>query len=251
MTERKDREKAYHNNAFKQGTRKSADKYYTIHKVSFDELTQKLELYGRDKNVLEYGCGPGSHSFILAAYAQKVVSVDISDYAIKKAQQLAEEKKLHNLSFVVMDAEDLEFDKETFDMIYGNAILHHLNLEKAFKEIERVLKTGGKAFFYEPLGHNFFINVYRRLTPRMRTVDEHPLLMKDINYFKKYFKKVHITYYHFTTLLAVPFRNLKIYDSILTIFHRTDVFLFRYIPFLRRYAWYCVIEIEKVPLRDC
>jgi len=245
MTERLQREKQYHNTAFSEGVRKSADKYYAVHKISFEELSALLEKYGKGKKVLEYGCGPGSHSFILARYADTVTSVDISDYAINNASKLALEKGLNNLSFIEMDAENLQFEAQSFDLVYGNAILHHLNLEKAFCEIDRVLKKGGKAFFYEPLGHNFFINIYRKLTPRMRTVDEHPLTMKDITFVKTFFKIADVRYYHLTTILAVPFRNLRGYHTLLRFLHKTDRFLFGLLPFIQKYAWYCVIEISK------
>lgn len=38
--------------------------------------------------------------------------------------------------------------------------------------------------FSEPLGHNPIINWYRNRTPEMRTEDEHPLLIKDIEFAK-------------------------------------------------------------------
>ncbi len=245
MTERLQREKQYHNTAFSEGVRKSADKYYAVHKISFEALAALLEKYGTRKNVLEYGCGPGSHSFILAQYANTVTSVDISDYAINNACRLAQEMGLNNLKFIEMDAENLSFESESFDLIYGNAILHHLNLEKAFCEIDRVLKKGGKAFFYEPLGHNVFINIYRKLTPRMRTVDEHPLTTRDIDFVKAFFKISTVKYYHLTTIFAVPFRNFRCYNGLLKLLDKTDRFIFGLMPCIRKYAWYCVIEISK------
>ena len=240
-----EREKEYHNVAFSEGIRKSADKYYTIHTISFQQLYKKLRLYGEGKDVLEYGCGPASHSFLLAQYAKTVMSIDISDFAINTSKQLAEKEQIKNLQFSVMNAEQLSFEANSFDMIFGNAIIHHLDLEKSFSEINRVLRPGGKAFFYEPLGHNFFINLYRRLTPRMRTVDEHPLKANDIEFIKKYFKDTEVHYYHLTTLLAIPMRNMKSYNRIIRFFHHIDAFLFKALPFCKRYAWYCIIDITK------
>jgi len=245
MSDRLKREKEYHNTAFSKGTRKKADKYYSIHNISYAILANKLEAHGYNKDVLEYGCGPGSHSFVLASYAKTVTSIDISDFAINNAQTKAEKENIKNLSFVEMDAENLKFNNETFDLIYGNAIIHHLNLKKSFPEIQRVLKKGGRAYFYEPLGHNIFINLYRKLTPRMRTVDEHPLLTKDINYAQNFFDSVNVQYFHLSTLLAVPFRNTKSYNKILKCLHGFDNFLFKVFPFLKKQAWYCVIEVEK------
>jgi len=51
-----------------------------------------------------------------------------------------------------MNAEELKFADDYFDIVCGGAILHHLDLNKALSEIARVLKPDGKAIFVEPLG---------------------------------------------------------------------------------------------------
>ena len=56
--------------------------------------------------------------------------------------------------FHLMDAHNLEFEDESFDFVYGCAILHHLDYNRALDEICRVLKPGGKILFAEPLGIN-------------------------------------------------------------------------------------------------
>ena len=53
-----------------------------------------------------------------------------------------------------MDAHDLQFEDGTFDFVYGDAILHHLNMVPALDEIFRVLKPNGKILFVEPLDVN-------------------------------------------------------------------------------------------------
>jgi ubiquinone/menaquinone biosynthesis C-methylase UbiE len=46
------------------------------------------------------------------------------------------------------DAAELPFDDESFDLVLGHAVLHHLpDLPRAFSEFERVLKPGGTLFF--------------------------------------------------------------------------------------------------------
>src|SRR6516162_6993667 len=56
--------------------------------------------------------------------------------------------------FRKMDAHALEFADASLDMIFGVAILHHLDLARAMQEIHRVLRVGGKILFVEPLRHN-------------------------------------------------------------------------------------------------
>src|SRR5207244_12887674 len=46
------------------------------------------------------------------------------------------------------DAESLPFVEESFDLVLGHAVLHHLpDLERAFVEFHRVLKPGGRVVF--------------------------------------------------------------------------------------------------------
>src|SRR5215472_11918715 len=77
--------------------------------------------------------------------------------------------------FRKMDAHDLEFATGSLDMVFGVAILHHLEFACAMREIHRVLRDGGKIVFVEPLRHNPVARVVRWLTPYARTPDELPL----------------------------------------------------------------------------
>lgn len=140
-------------------------------------MTNFLKTNAEGKSVLEYGCGTGSLiNLSLGARAKKTTGIDISEVVIGQAKQKYEkEVATGKVSFQVMDAEALEFSDSTFDLICGKSILHHLDLQKCYTEISRVLKSEGKAIFLEPLGHNPIINLYRKVTPKLRTVDEHPL----------------------------------------------------------------------------
>jgi len=243
------KEKDFHNQSFNQdeneeylGRRK---KFYSID-FNIRNTYQNLLLANSPNNtILEYGCGPGSYSFILAQNkAKKVIGIDISEVAIEKAKKTAQEKNLaNNTEFIVMNAEELDFNNNYFDMICGTAILHHLDLEKSFKELSRVLKSGGRAIFIEPLGHNLFINLYRKLTPSMRTEDEHPLLQKDLDKIKKYFPNAKFQYFYLITLLAFPFRKLPGFKLLVKFLDILDKILFTVFPFLRKYAWQVIIQI--------
>ena len=77
--------------------------------------------------------------------------------------------------FLLMDANNLDFEDNTFDVVYGGGILHHLQFERALDEVRRVLKPGGAMVFEEPLNVNPVGKLVRLLTPRARTEDEQPL----------------------------------------------------------------------------
>jgi SAM-dependent methyltransferase len=59
---------------------------------------------------------------------------------------------LEDVSTVVTEAEVLPFEDESFDLVFGHAVLHHIpDLDEAFAEFRRVLRPGGMiAFAGEP-----------------------------------------------------------------------------------------------------
>ena len=48
----------------------------------------------------------------------------------------------------VADAEQIPYDDDTFDLVVGHAVLHHIpDVELAMREVLRVLKPGGRFVF--------------------------------------------------------------------------------------------------------
>ena len=235
------KEKEFHNIRFEKETRNSLNKYYSISHLIDTYFKDKLESITKGKRVLEYGCGLGSESFELIKIASEVHAIDISDVAIAKAKKIAAKDGINNIFFYVMDAEKLDFEDNYFDVIFGSAILHHLDLKTAYSELSRVLKPNGILLFKEPLGHNIFINLFRRLTMHLRTEDEHPLLMRDIDLLDKYFETKEVMYFFLTSLFAVIFRNRKSFEKISYLLNKINQKLFKF-NFFKSQAWMVVLE---------
>lgn len=150
---------------------------------------------------------------------------------------------------MVMDCENLGFRKCRFDYIYGKAILHHLNMERALKEIRRVLRHGGKGIFIEPMGMNPMINIYRKLSPGRRTRYEKPLDGKDFQMIENAgFTNVEHREFNLVSNIGVFLGSLggrkgKIlkYESMRAV----DRFLLGNLPYLRKYCWNTVISLTK------
>ncbi|HVU06746.1 MAG TPA: class I SAM-dependent methyltransferase [Candidatus Paceibacterota bacterium] len=106
----------------------------------------------RGDNILDLACGQGFFSHALAAEGARVTGVDIAPELIDIARTHA----MHNQEFFVSSADDLRaFRDKSFDAAL--CILAIQNIEsmgKAFKEVARVLKTGGK--FVLVLNHPAF-----------------------------------------------------------------------------------------------
>ena len=198
-----------------------------------------------DKHVLEYGCGLGQMTSLLAKNSAKVTSFDLSINSIrvtKKRAQLNEVEE--NIELAVSAGESLPFASESFDIIFGKAILHHLNVDLGWHDLYRMLKPGGKAVFIEPMGMNPLLNFsrdhlpYAHKNPRGADI---PLTYDDINAWGKGFKQFQ---YREVQLLSMLERGLGRRIRMLPL-RKIDAFLLRRFPFLRKYCRYVVIYLVK------
>ena len=247
------REAAFHD-ALLESDGRPADRFYAVNGRSWtsycDLLVQEVERLsapGRPARVLEYGCGIGSFSSrVLAEHGFGATGIDISPLGVAAAEEYAAASFPEvGCEYHVMDAERLEFPDDSFDVVCGNGILHHLDLDRAYGQIARVLDPVGSAVFTEPLGHNPLINLYRRLTPEQRTADEHPLRMSDVRLAREHFAGVEVRFFHLLALLAIPFAERRVFDPLLAGLDRADALVVHHRSPLRRYAWFAVLKLSR------
>jgi SAM-dependent methyltransferase len=243
--QRKASEREFHDHRYADETRAGVDKYYAVIRASYEDFRSSVRVVAPGADLLEYGCGAEPHAVVVGGEAASVRGFDISPVAVEQAQTAAREAGLADAEFRVMDGEALDYPDDSFDVVYGSAVIHHLDLDRAFAEIVRVLRPGGRAIFLEPLGHNPAINLYRRRTPALRTPDEHPLTDGDLKLARSFFAATDYRFYHLFSLAAVPFRDTRAFDRLLSGLDAVDRTLFRVVPPARRLAWYAVLELER------
>jgi len=101
---------------------------------------------GKQSKVLEIGCNTGFASVNIAYFSGcKVIGIDINEESIKLAKQYAKRNGLEKLvEFRVGNAENLDFENETFDLVWLSNVLSFVkNKEAVISECLRVLKLGG------------------------------------------------------------------------------------------------------------
>ncbi len=222
-------------------------KYYAVATPSETAFTDWLFSRCAGKDVLDFACGDGRYSRLLAHGGARVVGIDISDVSVENCRRRAEEEGIADrATFQVMDCEQLEFADGTFDIVCESGALHHLDLKAAMREIARVLKPTGEAICLEAVGHNPIIQAYRRLTPHLRTKyeTEHILRMRDVAMMRELFGRVDVRFFHLASLLAVPFRNTPLFEPLRRTLDSLDSVLTR-IPGVREQSWIMILFLSE------
>jgi cyclopropane fatty-acyl-phospholipid synthase-like methyltransferase len=94
----------------------------------------------KSRNILDVGCGTGSHALILAKHGCSVVGIDISKMMVEKARTKAKKEKT-DVQFYVQDMRKMQLDKE-FDCAISmfGAIGYILTYEDLVKVLSRLKK---------------------------------------------------------------------------------------------------------------
>src|SRR5262245_38046980 len=99
--------------------------------------------------VLDYGSGHGMAAVVLARRGARVTAFDLSVGYLDESRRRAVANGF-SIQFVQADGHRLPFADASFARIWGNAVLHHLDIAQAGAELRRVLQPGGRAVFCEP-----------------------------------------------------------------------------------------------------
>ena len=220
---------------------------------AFDTVVEAmLGFLGRNRTeiVLDMGCGEGKETLTLAQAGYVVIGTDLSLVQLDRARErLALFAPDATVLFVQANAEELPFADGTFQAIHGKAILHHLDLRYAAKEIGRILSTGGRATFAEPLADHPLIQLGRLLTPKLRTADERPMSYQELADFGRFFPDSHIDQAFLVAPLSFLVRLLpageKKFGRILPWMHAIDRQIFGRIPTLKKRAWYAWVNLSQ------
>jgi SAM-dependent methyltransferase len=222
-------------------------KWYSVTEPSRRYIDGWIAAHARGRAFLDYACGSGGVTLRAArAGASISVGLDISDESIRLARVNAERQGLTSVaSFVQGDCEATEFPDASFDCIICSGMLHHLDLDRAYPELRRILRPGGSILCIEALAHNPIIQAYRNRTPELRTEWEssHILGVPDAIRARRWFRLGEMRFWHLFDLVSVPMRGSPAAAPIQAVGRIADSVLLR-IPGLRRMAWQFTFVLE-------
>jgi ubiquinone/menaquinone biosynthesis C-methylase UbiE len=222
----------------------------------FFQLAPSARLYAlgllgslKAKKVLDLACGVGFSSLELAQAGAEVIALDLSEQGLKITRQRAKAKKA-NITPLRSSVEQLPFADNSFDLIFAQNFLMHVSVETVGKECYRVLKPGGRVVFTEPLAHHPLVKLYRKFfseykdtAPRWTTLAD---MQKLAATFPTGASKLKQFYFlsAVASLSAIQKRPLLL-QALFGVSSRVDNLLQNTLPFLRRYYWVAVMELEK------
>ena len=222
--------------------------YWYVYQVLQDEFRSS------EQRALDFGCGPGDSSILLAKIGYNVTGFDISSENVRNAQALAAKYGCADRTdFSIQAAESLNYPDSSFDVVCGIDILHHIEIEQAVMEAQRVLKPGGLAVFKEWVEAPLFDKLREsrlmlHLFPREASLenhithDERKLNTAEVEFIKGAFREAHLQRFHLMMRLSRLVGNSF---SVATGLSKIDQRMMSLFPFTRPYAGSVVFVLRK------
>lgn len=193
--------------------------------------------------VLEICCHDGEFGTILARLGAQVDSIDIAAPLVEQARRRAHVNGVADrLRPTVMSVHEMGFPDATFDVVFGKASLHHLDLRAARDEIHRVLRPGGVGVFSEPIVLWPALRRLRELVPvplDADSPDERPLSSADLDGFCEPFAERRE---HYSRMLG---RLDRVVPGARFMLRRVDRSLLGALPAMRVAAGVCTFKVVR------
>jgi SAM-dependent methyltransferase len=199
------------------------------------------------KRIVDFGCGSGANTALLANRGAHVWAIDISEELLRLGQRrLAVSGRAGAATFIAGSAHDLPFPDNSIDVVFGIAILHHLHLDLVAKEVLRVLRPGGRAIFQEPVRNSPVLRFVRKLIP-YRAPDvspyERPLLDEELARFAAGFSRWSVRAFGLPHVQVG--QVLPVVRNYWQALYACDRWMLARAPWLARYAAIRVISLTK------
>lgn len=130
-------------------------KHFEEHEGNFknkeyiDYVISELQPKTEDK-VLETAAGTGICAREISPFVKSVTCVDLTPAMLKKGKENADKEGIDNITFILGDVNELPFSDNSFDIVLSRLAFHHFyDTNKAFSQMARVLKKGGKFVYID------------------------------------------------------------------------------------------------------
>jgi len=222
----------------------SNHRFYRTATLSREYFFDWVRRNSAGRTVLDFACGDGDVALrAAAAGARLAIGIDISGVSVQNARRASAERGLTDKTFFLRaDCEDTGLPPSSVDVVICAGVLHHLDVRRAFPEIQRILAPGGRVIAFEALDYNPLIKLYRNRNAHQRTEWEkaHILSLREVRLAREYFDVGEIRYFHMASIAGVWLPGL------LPLLNGVDRVLTR-IPGVQLMSWMFTFELLSKP----
>jgi SAM-dependent methyltransferase len=253
--ERLNREQTFWDDTYRPGSRNHR-KYLW---VKYVEETSHIAAYFNtllrgftNQRILSIGGGVDRVAVRLAQAGNYVTSLDVSPVAIASTLELARRASVADrVTGVVGSGETLPFGPATFDVVICKRALHHMDVPRAVRAVQRVLADGGAFFAEEPVCLNRLLRWMHKKLPFHPeipiTADERELAQPDLELIGQTFRQTHV--HHFDLFaresLAYLLWRCGLSRLLPTLGRLDDLLLNRLATPLRTLGGYVIVQALK------
>ena len=221
--------------------------------INGNEIECALKLLGtgdlHGRRILDYCCGIGRTAIYFALRGAEVCAFDASAQAIDIARESAKLSGVEGkIEFAAMDAQDLEYETNSFDAVFCQSALHIIiDYARCASELERVLKPGGRVVFCEEaLGHNILLKPIRWMRRlKYRSCGGRALTHDDIQSFGRGFSETNMHYFNLFSQVKSLFGESarhRLIKPALRSLDALDQQVLKLMPSMKRFCGKVVVE---------
>ena len=138
--------------------------------------------FGKGANLLEVGCANGPYTFEFARLGFKMTGLDLSERNIEEANKRAKINTVHDIKFIVGDAENLSFQNNTFEGIISLSTLRYVpSPQKAINEMYRAVQKGKNIVIDFPNKRSPWFNCLKPWLMGKKHIHDHQYTTNEIN----------------------------------------------------------------------
>lgn len=229
--------------------RRPWNSYWRLYQIVADAFE------GPSQRLLDFGCGMGHASMLYARIGYRVSGFDVCEENLEQCRRNASRYGFADRTdFSIQAAEDLEYPDDTFDVVAGLDILHHVEVDAALRQARRVLKPGGIAVFREfvevpifdalrnsALGTTLVSNAPS--VDEHRTEDEHKLTRDQMGIVTSVFPDAEVIRFNLLSRFGRFFPNK--HPERPSKVEKLDQMVFRAMPFMRAFGGDVVMILQK------
>lgn len=146
------------------GEKKIFERQVKTNNAYKDVVDILLELTTPESNCIEIGCGGGIYTIELIIKGRKCLATDVTDEALELTK--AKGRYLYNIDVPIMRADlfNMPFKDNTFDLIFSDGVIEHINIQGALNAMYQKLKPGGWLVTKVPSGNFLYKLAYHSLS---------------------------------------------------------------------------------------